>query len=169
MTKHDAYFIFDGEIASKNENIQKLLDIFNQEKGNILLGIDSVGGCNATNSFLLKMLNENKERVSVMVLNSVYSSAFVLFYDFKGKKYLSKGARGMYHYSHFEMSMNANGRPTLHEDIAVLKDRKRLFKEQIDFIKTFMTKTEQNKFRKGEDVYFDFARMQEIFPDAEII
>jgi hypothetical protein len=63
----------------------------------------------------------------------------------------------------------SNGQPTYSEDENIIKNWKERVKDEVEFVEKFMTPLELKKYKKGNDVYFTFKRMKEIFPDVEII
>lgn len=168
MERHNAYFFFSDLI--KDENVGDLIEFINKTGNDpIMIGIKSCGGSSTLLYFLQRIFKEQSERISLVAIAGIYSAAFDLFYNFTGKRFLTRETKGMYHWAAQEVTINANSKLTYYEDEAMKRDRKRLKKEQLVFIAKFMTAGEIRKFKEGKDVYFDFSRMQEIFPDAEIL
>jgi len=156
------YYIFEGRIEF-GEGLQKLLDFIGNNEGELLIGIDSIGGSATIGELLLNILNLNKERVTLQCLNGVYSTAFYLFAEFEGKKLLAENSKGMWHYGKTTICIDDKGNPFDGEDEVVKSSNKyrKAFSGRI--AKKYMNEKELQKFKKGEDVYFGYERMREMF------
>lgn len=151
------------------DTVRQMIEFVQDNEGELTIGINSSGGDVSAAAFLLDCLNANKDRITIIAVTAVFSAAFSLFYRFNGKKKITTGCRGMFHYSTQPITMAANGRPDGWYDenaLDVLKSDRAGLDE---FAGLFMTPSELKKFRKNWDVYFNTQRMREIFPDAEII
>lgn len=159
------YFQIEGII--NNELLNKFIYFINQyetEKKTLIL--DSVGGKQHISRFLLNIINQNKDKFTLVLLGG-YSAAFYIFYFAKCKKLLVKNAMGMIHYPYNkDISIDDRGKPVFSEDEYTLKNND---KSQSDFVKEFMNASELRKFKQGKDVYFTFKRLKEIFNNAEVI
>lgn len=165
--KHEAYYLFDGGI--NEENTKDLISFINNSHGNLMITMKSGGGCSGVGRLITRILNEHSDRISLTAMVGVYSAAFRLFYNFKGRRLLTPETKGMFHIGNAQVTRNINGSITYYEDEALLRNHKIDWPQHKEFAKSFMTKAEFNKFLRGKEVYFDFGRMVEIFPDAEII
>lgn len=162
------YFLLNGEIDC--ETIQPVLDFIGNNEGELQIGICSGGGDNDVMRFLQDALNANAERVTLVAMQGIYSAAFEIFVKYSGKRKMTTGTRGMYHYSGLQVRNNALGVFTDEEERTAVKfNRKYRLLEQTDLAKRFMTPAEFKKFRSSKDVYFDFERMKEICPNCKII
>lgn len=162
------YYIFDAQITA--ETVQPLLDFIGNNDDELQIGICCVGGENDVERFLLNALNENKDRITLVAMSAIYSAAFALFYQFKGKRKITFGTRGMYHYSGVNVRVAANGGIQDSEEKAAAEFTKRNQKQwQDSFANGFMSVSELRNFRSGKDVYFTFDRIKQIFPHLEII
>jgi hypothetical protein len=161
------YFNIDGVL---NEEMQrKFSDFANENKDEEwTITIYSTGGLKIVARFILSVINSRFERVTLISQES-YSAAFTLFREAKCKKQIANLGKGMYHLGRVSMDIMANGKPVYFEDVSLLNNFREDTKNERKWVKKFMTKKEARKFKKGEDVYFTFKRMKEIFPDAEII
>lgn len=160
-------FLFNGEFDA--DGIQSIINFVNANEGELSIGIWSGGGRLEPTMFLTDFLNFHKDRITLTAVAGVFSAAFELFYFFKGKKKLHFGSKGMTHYGQMMIRYKWNN-DTTDAEYKIDKDffsqqKKRTDKEGAKF----MTVDELKRFKKGEDVYFDFNRMKEIFPNAEII
>lgn len=160
------YFIFDGDVDE--ESVQKLLDFISSNPGELQISINSGGGSTDDGAFLIKALNTNKDRIVLTGSSHVSSCAFRIFQSFKGRKQLVTGCHGMYHYGSCRLDVGVHGKVVPHHKPCSLSFPFRK-KEQDDYAATFMNAKELREFKRGGDVEFDFLRMKELFPDAEII
>ena len=165
MTK---YYIFDGPI--NQETTQRLINFINAVEEPMQIGLVSNGGDKSATLFLIDVLNQNKDRITLVAMAGIYSSAFRLFKSFEGKKKMAFGVVGMWHYSGQEIRMNCLGKPDYYDGIASFESLKQWDKaHDLEFAKSFMNNMELKKFNRAQEVFFDFGRMKEIFPDVEII
>lgn len=162
------YLIFNEPITE--ETGQKILDFIGRTDGPIQIGIATVGGCKSTALFVLDAMNAAKDRLTLVAMTGIYSAGFRLFYDYKGKRKITFGCNGMYHYSGQNIRMNALGKPDYYEGAASMETIKKYDRaDDLQFSKQFMTASELRKFAQAQDVFFNFGRMMEIFPDVEMI
>lgn len=161
------YYIHADGINDRS--VMETVNFIQNNEGEITIGLNSDGGQTSYGAFLVECLNENKDRITLIALTGVFSAAFRVFYEFKGKRKMSHGCRGMFHYATQDVRMCAKIRPDGTGEESVISGLKSSKAQNDSFVEQFMTPTELRKFRKNWDVYFDFERMKKIFPDAEII
>jgi ATP-dependent protease ClpP protease subunit len=160
------YFHLDGRIVE--ELLNRFLGFMNETPSEeITIIINSVGGKECVSKLILNIINENKERCTLISLG-VYSAAFYIFYNAECKRKMTYGSPAMWHLSSADMRMMSNKKPSYTEDETQLKNWVD-DKIEIEFAEKFMTPKELRDFKKGIDVYFTFKRIKEIFPDVEII
>ncbi len=164
------YLIFDGELNSKN--VGDLID-FVQNNDNkdedLTISFCSGGGNVSDTSFLAYVLNQHKERITLIGSWSLYSSGFELFYKFKGLKKITEGTQGMVHYHTVNTSMSLSGEPQ-DEEQAFTKLHYKKNKTKIDnWASQFLNDVELKKFKKNKSVFLSFERMLEIFSGIEVI
>ena len=167
--KHDHYYIFEN--AVNLDNVRLFADwLENRPDGKILFSITSAGGVVTAGRLLLKILNENKDRITLHILGGVYSIAFIVVYEYEGTISLTLNeSKGMIHYGYQSLNTDERGVVVYKEDRICLENLK-LQRKQSDLqVEEFMTLVELRKFKKGEDVYFNFKRMSEIFPKALMV
>lgn len=161
------YFHFNGEINEKS--LDDFLQFINEnEIGELVIVLNLVGGKKNLTRVLLDIININSHRVT-LISCGCYSASFFLFYKAKCKKKMTEDNVGMMHYSSTNINTMSNGQPTYSEDENIIKNWKERVKDEVEFVEKFMTPLELKKYKKGNDVYFTFKRMKEIFPDVEII
>lgn len=162
------YHIFSKRID--NETSKEFLDIINKNEGDITLALDSAGGEFQASLYLAHVLNTEISRITLIAVNAVYSGAFLIFYLFKGKKKISGSCRGMLHQSVMEVSISSSMEWTYNNSKVNKATLKHDHKQIMGIAKSIMTLKEyRNLKKKNRDIYFDFNRMKEIFPEAEII
>jgi ATP-dependent protease ClpP protease subunit len=161
------YYLHADSIT--DESVSGILEFINNNDGPITIGINSVGGGSSVMAFLVDTFNANSDRITLIAVCGVYSAAFELFFRFTGKRKMTSGCQGMYHYSSIEINHSASGlTPTGQErgEFEKLENDKIL---QDDFCSNFMTEQELAILNEGKDVWFGFKRMKEIFTMVEII
>lgn len=160
------YFHFDGDISEKS--LDTFLQFVNEnEHEQMSIILNSIGGKKNLTHVILDIINLNADRTT-LISCGCYSASFYLFYEAKCKKKMTEGNVGMMHYSSTNINTMSNGKPAYSEDENIVKNWKE-DKSQEEFVKQFMTPVELKKYKRGNDVYFTFKRMKEIFPDVEII
>lgn len=167
MEKHDGFYIFTGLI--EENSVQQFANFVMNTPGNLLVSIRSGGGNSDSGFVMERILAENVERISLCAMAGIYSCAFRVFYNFKGKRFLVPEAKGMYHLGHADIRLNVDGTCTYDEDKALRETQMEFLEEHKAFAKSFMTESEFEKYLKGDEVYFAHSRMVEIFPTAEIL
>lgn len=161
------YLIFNKAI--NEENAQELLDFISSTPGPVTISLGCGGGSSTAAAVVTYALNLEHERITLIAGPGIYSSAFELFYWFKGEKMLAFSCRGMYHYSTREITLNADRTAASEEDRCMSKNMKAEQLRELEFAGSFMTEKELMRMKKGRDVFFTFERMQEIFPKCQII
>lgn len=161
------YFHIDSQIDK--ELLNKFLEFANNNiEENWTIVIYTVGGTNVFAKSILHIINQRKDKVSI-ICNEAYSAGFCILYGAKCKKYLTQDCRGMIHMRSADINMQPTGKPSYTEDRCLIKNWKHHKSEDYNWIKKFMTDKEIKRYKRGNDIFFTFKRMKEIFPDAEII
>jgi ATP-dependent protease ClpP protease subunit len=166
--KHEHHYIFDQRIDI--ENVRAFAEwIGHRPEGNILFGLSSGGGILSAGTYLLRILNDNQERITLQILGGAYSTAFLVAYNYQGPVSLVfNESKGMFHYGLQSLNIDERGQVVYKEDRVCLENLKLQRQHSERFVEKFMTPVEQRKFKKGEDVFFNYKRMSEIFPNASI-
>lgn len=162
--EHRKYYVHADGL--NDEKTKPLIDFINNTPGDLVIGLNCGGGSEAMRCFVQQLLAENADRITLVAMVGIYSAAFELFYKYDGVKVLTNGVAGMYHLASLNAHINANGNPEVGEAAAIFEGVKMTKLECDNFAASFMTPSEIKKYRKGEDVYFGFKRMKEIFPDV---
>ena len=161
-------YIFDGKI--NKETVQQLFDFLNaNQTENIMMSICCTGGEYALAKMMIQVLNEQPERIILVSDCMLYSSGFDVFYHFKGKKILTVGVLGMTHNPSGNLTISANGEPYYEEDKAHKRSLKSIVEWESKWLSDILTKKECKDYALNKPIYFDFKRMTQIFPNAEII
>lgn len=161
------YHIISGGIDS--HSISDLAGFLNNNDGELAISLNSTGGDGDLAVLAVKMLNENSDRIELIMTTGCYSAAFKIFAKFKGKRSLVVGATGMFHYSFRQSSIDERKKIVFLEERALAESSKQAMQSTEEFASLIMNDTEFAKFKKGKSVYFTFNRMKELFPDAEIL
>lgn len=161
------YYLYEGDI--NKEHVEPLIAFLNNNEGEVTIGLNSVGGEMGLSRLVLKMLNDNKERVTLMAVETIESAAFNIFRDFRGKKLLSFGCRGMLHHAYCKVFISGNGKITFKSGRAISSVLKSDWKETHKKSKGWLTKKEVKLLNKDKDVNFDFERMKELFPGVKVV
>jgi len=161
------YYTVEGVI--NEESFEKFLGFMNglEDDSDATIILNSGGGKSNLASVILDIINHNKDRVT-LISCGIYSAAFYIFYNAKCKKKMTTESVGMIHRSVSEMRLASNCNPVYFEDINTIKNWKES-ESDLEFVSQFMSSKELKVFKKGDDVYFTFKRMKEIFTDVEII
>lgn len=160
------YFQLDGII--EESLLSKFMDFCNTyPEDECTIVINSGGGKTTLSEVVLSIINSNSGRFT-LISAGCYSAAFYIFYFAKCKKRIAKQSLGMIHSEYVrDLCMNAKGKTIYDEDRCQVKNFKTCDGDL--FVESFLTKTEMKKYKKGEEVYFTFKRMKEIFPDVEVL
>lgn len=161
------YLLFDGELNT--ENISKGLDFIQDHEGDLKISLTSDGGNTTDTLFFLDALNYNAERITLVANWLIQSAAFELFYRFKGKKQIIESTTGMFHYVGVTTRIDPRMKASSPQGKIFLESLVREKKGIEEFAASFMNEKELSLFLAGEDVLFNFPRMCEIFPDANIL
>lgn len=161
------YLYIDGLINTENTSI--ICNFLNDNDGEITIGLRTNGGESPLATFLIEILNQNKDRIKLIAINICFSSGMSIFNQFKGKRALVSGTIGMYHYGYIAIDINETLKPDGVGEKAKMKDLKGTRIEREKEAKQIFNKKELKKFYKQQDVYLSFERMKQVFPNAEII
>lgn len=162
------YYLLEERI--NEASLEKFLSFMNnvQYGDRITIILDSAGGKNNLARIILDIINVNKNSVT-LISCGIYSACFFIFYNAKCKRKMTQGSVGMVHQGSAEVTLNGNRKPTFKEDENVIENWKEESVTDLGFVSQFLNKKEIQSFKKGDDVYFTFKRMREIFTNVEII
>lgn len=155
------YHFFEGEINQENTN--KLIDFINEnQEDEITIYINSGGGSNFFTNAIINLLNQHKEKIKIIVPGCIYSNAFYIFFNFKGKRELLDEATGMFHYSGKDYHLKENGKIGDYGDIFDLNEFKKRKKITDKFcVDLGFNDKEMRKLGANKDVYFSRERLEE--------
>lgn len=165
------YKLFDGVLdGSPNGVVNSILD-FLKEDGHLIVALNSIGGEIGAGIILLDALHGRDEITSSVTLvgvNCLGSSAFRVFYNYRGPKFLTMNCIGMFHQSTIEIQMASNKRPDDNEGLIHMSNQSFLFEKGKQFAIKFMTPSEYKRFIRNKDIWFNIHRMAEIFPENKV-
>lgn len=158
---------FNIEAGLSPELLEKFMDFYNHNQSDdITVVMNSGGGKEFVADIITDIINKDKKRFTIMAV-VCYSSAFKLFYHVKCKRVFVNGCMGMMHKSYLsDVIVDSGGKYSYSKDRCAVKT---MIDTAHEFSSQFMTPKELKKYNKGDDVFFTFKRMKEIFPDAKII
>ncbi len=154
------YFQMHGSID--HEMVDRFIPFYNQFKeDDVTIVLNTGGGGYFHAELLVKMINEMPK--STLFIQSAYSAGFMILFYAKCKIKLSKTCRGMWHYGKWAVDMNDKGKPYYNEDVCVLSNMASHSRESRRIAKKTMNVKEYTRFIKDADIYFNTARMKQIF------
>ena len=120
-------------------------------------------------ALIKRCFEQNKDRITLIAGTIILSTAFEIFRSFTGKRAMIYYCKGMYHKCYQAITTDGSNKPVDSSNACSKINLKCLVQRDLQIAESFMNKTELNKFKRGDDVFFDFDRMKEIFPYVEII
>lgn len=113
---------------------------------------------------IIKMINDNKERLEIIGVREISSSALSIFLGVKCKKSITKNTFATWHDASFSFSVDSLSKPRNKfyefKKESIIKG----FRKDIeDEYRTWgVTDDELKRYKKGEDVYFGYERFKEL-------
>ena len=113
---------------------------------------------------IIKMINDNKERLEIIGVHEISSSALSIFLGVKCKKSITKNTFATWHDASFSFSVDSLSKPRNKfyefKKESIIKG----FRKDIeDEYRTWgVTDDELKRYKKGEDVYFGYERFKEL-------
>lgn len=160
--------------AFNPEELQKFVEFSNTDWESVWdIILDSNGGDTPVGAAICEMINQKEslfpDTVCLKVIRA-FSSAFNLLCKAKCKIDILEESRGMIHQSRWYLDMNANsninkGGENYQEMIR--QEMTHHLKHYVKIYEQFLTKDELNRFKRGEDIYFDYNRMKLIFNNKQ--
>lgn len=148
--------------------LEKLIDFYNHnEDQEICIVLNTQGGSFFYSETIIEILNRHNN--TSIIIQGAYSAGMKICLDTTCKKILSKSARGMWHFGRWDINFTDQLKPYYDEDKCIIKNMPIHNKFSKAVSKKIMTATEYKEFEKGNDVYFDFKRMKQIFPNAKTL
>lgn len=154
------YFQMHGLIDK--EMADQFTVFYNQyREEDVTIVLNTCGGGYFQAELITRMVNEFKN--VTLLVQAAYSAGFYILFYAKCKIVLSRTARGMWHYGRWAIEMNDKGKPYYGEDVCVLTNLAAHSRESRMIAKKTMNHKEYRGFMKDENVYFNTARMKQIF------
>ena len=113
---------------------------------------------------IIKMVNDNKERLEIIGVREISSSALSIFLGVKCKKSITKNTFATWHDAYFSFEVDSLSKPRNKfyefKKESIIKG----FRKDIeDEYRTWgVTDDELKRYKKGEDVYFGYERFKEL-------
>lgn len=160
------YFAITDSINA--ELLDRFIRFFNDHQEEpCTLVIQSRGGFTYVSETIVHMINQMAD--CTLIIHAAYSAAFEIAFQVKCKKVISKFSRGMVHMGRLEASIGVDHKPYYDEDINHTKNFSIEKRIGDNVARKIMNAAELKKWKKREEVWFDFKRMKQIFPDASIL
>ena len=113
---------------------------------------------------IIKMINDNKERLEIIGVREISSSALSIFLGVKCKKSITKNTFAIWHKPSFSFDLDDKNKPR--NDFYKFKNKyivEGFSKEfELEYKDWGLKKSEIKKYKKGEDVYFGYERFKEL-------
>lgn len=157
-----AYYYLNSIDGEKDESCKDFLNFINNNK-KIKVYISCNGGSNHTTHAIIDALNERKDDIELHVCGFLSSNTFMIFFKFKGKRTLGYESSSYLHYSGGDMRIMSNGKKEYAQDRYDSKFARTIYKRDKKFFEDLgLNKTEMNKLEKGDTVFLDYNRLQEL-------
>ena len=128
--------------------------------------INSGGGKSTLAEMIVEIINSHSENFT-LVSAGCYSAAFSIFKFVKCQKKIIKGSLGMYHKEYLrDVFINKDNKPTNYSDLCQIENFNCIDES---WFEAMLNRKEKAIYRRGEDVYFTFKRMVELFPEASVV
>lgn len=155
------FLYLNGEM--NDEMIDSFLNFYNSlnsETDEMIIYLNSEGGLYCSAQIMLDIINHSKIKITLIAVEHIMSSAFLLFYLARCNKILMSNCYGCVHTisSTFELRDKK-----FEGDIVRLGEINDVNKKIEHDFKSFLTDEELKKFKDGEDIYLSSKRMKEIF------
>lgn len=155
------YYLFEGQISADGENIRDLLSMISSDEENITLGINSNGGEVIVALFLLDVLNSNKHRIQLNIINWAQSSAYLIWAGFEGYKTCYPGSFGVAHMSQKTVYVNDHGK--LSGDGEIHRKTSTDFKKMNEkYVVPTLTKKQAEDFWDECDITITYSQLKRI-------
>lgn len=148
-----------------DESYTRLMEFLNTDSKKKWVILDSQWWSKEYWHLMWWQLENHRKSAVLIVWPWAYSAAFSLFHDYKWEKMMVTWARGMRHKAYQAVNINDDWTTTFLEDRVIVRNSKKT--RSVPY--KWMTDKEKRQFEKWKDIYFDFERMQEIFPGVKII
>ena len=153
---------YETEIDS--EFFKELAELLSIKDENHTIYFSSNGGDLWLVEPIIKMINDNKERLEIIGVREISSSALSIFLGVKCKKSITKNTFAIWHKPSFSFNLDDKNKPR--NDFYKFKNKYIVEGFSKDFELEYkdwgLKKSEIKKYKKGEDVYFSYERFQEI-------
>jgi hypothetical protein len=129
----------------------------------VAIYLTSNGGSEAASYIMLDIINRNPEKFELYALEKIYSAAFELFFMARCNRAIAPYTVGMTHIAGSEMRIDMTGNPVYDCDKATLIAGKRRVNDLDIFLSGIgVTAKDRKKVLRGEDLYFQFDRLEEM-------
>lgn len=129
----------------------------------ITIYIKSVGGLVGHYALITHIINSNYKNVTLVAVDEIFSSAFNIFFSFKGKRIILPDTIGMAHFCWSTFQLDERGKPSTDYDKFIMAEMKRNKSKTIkNFQDIGLNTKEVNKIKNSKDCYFTTERLNEL-------
>ena len=152
------------EVDIDADFFKELAELLSIKDENHTIYLSSNGGDLWLVEPILKMINDNKDRIEIIGVREISSSALSIFLGAECKKSITKNTFAIWHKPSFSFDLDDKNKPR--NDFYKFKNKyivEGFSKEfELEYKDWGLKKSEIKKYKKGEDVYFSYERLQEI-------
>lgn len=157
------YFPMIGSIDQAM--LDRFTDFYNSNVDEkICIVLNTTGGGYFQAEAIIEMINKHGD--ASLLIQAAYSAGMIIALSANCYKTLSTSCRGMWHYGTWELTHDDKGKPAYNETECIIKNMPFHKHQSKARAKQIMTPKEYGKFLKDRDIFFEFKRMKQIFPDA---
>lgn len=152
-----------GEVGYKM--FDKLVKALNELSinDNLAIYFTSEGGLTDSAEAIVDLVNTNSERIGIKFYGEIFSAGMCIFLRTKCQKWCLPDARGMYHFSWQDITINEGGKPMNDYDKFCMSEMRKAKEKTLELLKdTNLTPLEHKKIMQGKDVYFSNDRMLQL-------
>ncbi len=155
------YFIIDQ--GFDQDLVKSFVSFVNENEGLITIYLDSNGGELPASQIIRDIINSEPERFTLIAVNAIRSSAFILFFSVKCKRRIFEDTTGLHHLMGRSARIMSNG---VHSEEVERFEFKRLkdgHLAEVEFCESIgFSEKEAKSFGSGKDVFFTTKRLNEL-------
>jgi len=167
----DKAIIFTDTINT--DNVKKCIDTIQEwliasKDNTVTLYFESTGGYLPSGALLSNFLEAHKERIKLIGFGDLFSTAFLVLYNFSGRKKVLADAMGMVHHTDSDVSYrNITKHPKGMGNI-IIGDVKYMNNAMLEEFSKFLSPDEIARFTEGEEVYISYPTMEKLINQGQV-
>lgn len=148
------------------ETVDKLIAALKEagDQGELDIYFASNGGARYLSDVIVDIINAHWNKITLIAHSDLQSAAFEVFFKSKCPRRVMPQAIGMYHQSYADFTLNCSKKIVSESDRLVLKGMNTVALQEMSGLLSSLGATEKEirKFKRGDDVWFDSSRLQEM-------